>query len=224
MRKLEIGILAAGLVGAVLAGMIAYRLVGPYGDGPFGAGFRRIPDPATGGSILVHEFELGAAAVRAVVEERTGRVVELQLSRDVDGAPPTRALLDEDGRVRLGRDLDGDGAIDRWEYYADVGQLERQQIEKVGFSLAGDQVVDAWAFHDDDGRVKRVEVSTNRDGIIDRWEHYENGLMLRVEADTDGDNRIDSWSTYVDGILSTTASDEDRDGRPDRVETLGGNP
>lgn len=215
MRGLEAGILVAGLMAAVLAGVVAYRLVGPYGDGPFGAGFRRIPDPANGRSVLVHDFRLGAHVVRAVVDQRTGRVAELLLPGPVHVAPSTRAYLDEYGGVRLDRDLDADGAVDRWEYYADSGQLERRRAEKVGFSLAGDEIVDAWVFHSAAGEVTRVEVSTNRDGLVDRWEHYENGLLVRVEADTDHDGRIDEWSTYVDGILSTTAADKDGDGRPD---------
>ena len=58
-------------------------------------------------------------------------------------------------------------------------------------------------------------MSTGRDGVVDRWEHYEDGVMVRAEADADGDGRIDVWSTYVDGILTATATDADGDGRPD---------
>ena len=215
--RLELAILVVGLAGAVLSGAAAYRLVGPYGDGPFGAGFRRIPDPATGGSLLAHDMRVGGTTVRAIVDESTGRMSDLRLP----GAG-ARAWLDDRGGVRLAHDSNADGVIDRLEYYADLRQFELQRVEKVGYSLAGDRIVDAWAFHDPRGQVTRVEVSTARDGVIDRWEHYEAGVLVRVEADTDGDGRVDSWSSYVNGILSATASDEDGDGRIDRGAVPGG--
>ena len=210
-------VLAAGLLAAAVSGVAAYRAVGPYGDGPFGAGFRRIPHPAGGGrSTLVHDFEFGGGTVRAVIDERTRRASELRLDADGDGRPDTRAHVDgTTGAVRVERDLDADGVPERWEYYADAREAEQGRAEKVGFSLAGDAVVDAWAFHGADGRIVRIEVSTGRDGVVDRWEHYEDGVMVRAEEDADGDGRVDAWSTYVDGILTATATDADGDGRPD---------
>ena len=209
--------LAAGLLAAAASGVAAYRAVGPYGDGPFGAGFRRLPHPAGGGrSMLVHDFEFGGETVRAVIDERTRRASEWRLDADGDGRPETRARIDATtGEVRVDRDLDADGVPERWEYYAGVREAEQGRVEKVGFSLAGDAVVDAWAFHGADGGIVRVEVSTRRDGVVDRWEHYEGGVMVRAEADADGDGRVDAWSTYVDGILTATATDADGDGRPD---------
>lgn len=67
-------------------------------------------------------------------------------------------------------------------------------------------MVDAWAFHGADGQVARVEVSTARDGVVDRWEHYAGGALVRVETDGDGDGRADGWSTYENGILVETGS------------------
>ena len=209
--------LVAGLLLSVLSGVAAYRGIGPYGDGPFGAGFRRIPADSAGRSILVHDSGSGADAVRAVIDERTGRVVELRI---VSGDPgsTTHLHLDDRGGVRIPRDVDGDGIADRWDYWEDVRRIGSGVADKVGFSLAGDEIVDAWVFHDELGQVSRVEVSTARDGIVDRWEHYSGEELVRVETDTDQDGRIDSWSTYRNGILSTTRSDADGDGIPDLAE------
>ena len=211
----ETVVLLVGLLLAALAGAAAGRAVGPYGDGPFGAGFRRLPDPSTGRSILVHDFRVGALAVRAVIDEETGRASELRLSAPDGSTEPTRLYFEAAGGLRLPRDLDADGVADRWDYYADLDGLASGVPEKVGFSLAGDGRVDAWAFHDDEGRVRRVEVSTGRDGVVDRWEHYEAGALVRVETDADRDGRVDGWSTYAGGILATTAADADGDGAPD---------
>ena len=193
--------LGAGLLAAALSGVVAYSIVGPYGDGPFGAGYRRLPHPEGGGSILVHDAQHGALVVRTVVDERTRRMSELQLDADADGQVDTRAQVDPGGGVRVERDLDADGIPDRWDFYRDADDVARGRVAKVGFSLAGDAVIDAWAFYGPDGRLARVAVSTARDGVVDRWEHYERGVLVRVETDGDGDGRVDAWSAYENGIL-----------------------
>lgn len=208
-------VLGAGLLLSVLSGVAAYRAIGPYGDGPFGAGFRRIPADSAGRSILVHDSRAGADAVRAVINERTGRVVELRVAPGGDVARATHLHFDGSGGARVSRDVDGDGTADRWDYYDDVRRIDSGVADRVGFSLAGDEVVDAWAFHDEYGQISRVEVSTARDGVVDRWEHYRGGVLVRVETDADRDGRVDSWSTYRNGVLSTTRSDTDGDGLPD---------
>lgn len=207
--------LTAGFVLATAAGFAACRVAGPYGDGPFGAGFRRIADASGMGTILVHDSRTGPDRVRAVIAEATGRVRELQIAPGGDLSRAVRVELDENGGARIPLDLDGDGVTDRWNYYADVRRVETGDVERVGFSLAGDGVVDAWSFHDDQGQVIRVEVATRRDGVVDRWEHYRGGTLERVEADTDRDGRVDTWSAYRDGILADTRSDADGDGFPD---------
>ena len=73
-------LLVAGIVASVAAGIATCRTVGPYGDGPFGAGFRRLPAAEAGGTILVHDSRVGPDVVRAVIDEGTGRVRELRLA------------------------------------------------------------------------------------------------------------------------------------------------
>ena len=217
LSRLELFILSTGVLAALASGVATYRVVGPYGDGPFSGGFRRIPNPETGQSSMVYDFVYGSQPFRAVVDERTGKMSELRLDTNADGAEDTRAHLDGAAVVRLERDSDGDGTIDRWKYYNDTAQLQ-----KVGFSLAGDGVVDAWAYYGTDQQLAVIEVSTRRDGTVDRWEHYEGGVMVRVETDTTGDGQADTWSTYTNGILTETGvgSNEDEaeggDARPDR--------
>ena len=208
-------LLVVGVLLSVAAGFTLYRTVGPYGDGPFGAGFRRIPAASPEGTVLVHDSRTGRHVIRAVIEERTGRVRELRLAPSGDFANALHVELDGHRGVRAPHDLDGDGVADRWDYYADLRRLGSGDVERVGFSLAGDGIVDAWAFHDEQGRTVRVEVSTLRDGVVDRWEHYRGGMLERVETDADRDGRVDTWSTYRDGVLSTTVQDADGDGPPD---------
>ena len=186
-------VLAAGLLVAIVSGVAAWQAVGPYGDGPFGAGFRRVARADASGSTLVREFDYAGQTALAIIDEHTRRALELRLDLDDDGVHESRLHIDPaQGAVRVERDLDGDGVADRWEYYADLRAAEAGRVEKVGFSTAGDAVVDAWGFHGGDGRLVRLEVSTRRDGVVDRWEHYEDGVMVRAESDDDGDGRVDN--------------------------------
>jgi len=205
--RLEVTILIVGLVAAVISGFVAYRIVGLYGDGPFASGYRRIPDPETGKSLLVHETRTEAGIVRRVIDGTTLKEVRLA---DPERGGEIRAHVSGSDITRVDRDRDGDGRIDAWEYYD-----TSRRLVKVGFSLAGDGVLDAWAYRDEQGAVTRIEVATRRDEVVDRWEYYEHGQLARVEEDTDRNGRADRWSTYEDGILASTAVDADDDGRPD---------
>lgn len=204
---LPLVVLVLGLVGALAAGFAAYHKIGPYGDGPFGAGFRRIQDPATGRHLLWYEYPAAPSPVRALVDESTGRFTEMRYDSDADGHADQRVHVEEDGRLRVEFDLDGNGVIDRWQYYASVKALEHDEVERVGFSTAGDGVVDAWHIHGPDGLSDRVEVSTGRNGRIDRWEQYKNGQLSRVDEDTDGDGRGDAWWIYESGVLTAASGD-----------------
>ncbi len=67
-------------------------------------------------------------------------------------------------------------------------------------------MLNAWAYRGSDGEVVKVEVSTRRDGVIDRWEYYDSGQLARVDEDTDHDGRVERWSTYDAGILVDTTT------------------
>ena len=211
----ELVLLTVGLVCAVAAGATAYRIVGPYGDGPFSAGFRRIP-AEDGGSTLVYDGAtlLGASSsapgLQRMIFDRENRASGLAFDVDGDGTEDTRVQLADGEVTRVDQDIDQDGRIDRWDYLD--GQ---QRLVKVGFSLAGDGIVDAWSYRNADDQLTKIEVSTARNDTVDRWEYYEAGQIARVELDTTGNGQIDRWQTYEGGILIRTAVDENGDGRPD---------
>jgi hypothetical protein len=210
--RLELVILGGGLAASIAAGVMAYRVVGLYGDGAFSSGYRRVQDPETGKSLLVHESRTAAGVIRRVIDKQT--LTEVRLDADTDGVEDTRVHVTGTEISRVDRDRDGDGRTDVWEYYdAD------KKLVKAGFSLAGDGVLDAWAYRDSSGQIDKIEVSKRRDDRIDRWEYYEKGQLARVEEDTDRDGRVDRWSTYEEGILMTTVVDANRDGNPDPAST-----
>lgn len=181
----EIAVIAIGIVAASLSGVMAYREVGLYGDGPFAHGYHRERDRSTGRSMLVQEFQTPNGRVRRVIEDYSYRVTEFRVDTNSDGV--------EDGRLTM------DAGI----------------VSKVGFSLAGDGLIDAWAFRDAANQIVRIEVSTRRDGRVDRWEHYANGKMIRVELDANLNGKADRWQIYENGILVETVLDANEDGQAD---------
>ena len=86
---------------------------------------------------------------------------------------------------------------------------------RIGFSTRNDGVTDAWSIRDATSDVARVEVSTKRDGRVDRWEQYVKGALVRVDLDTDRNGKADRWMIYEDGILMDTFMDANEDGQPD---------
>jgi hypothetical protein len=206
--KAEVLVFWGGLVLSAVAGVVAYRVVGLYGDGPFSYGYHRITEPDSGKSLLVHETRTPAGrTIRRVIDDKT--LTEVDLDVDGDGRLE-RVHVSGENVTRVDRDADGDGRPDVTEYYND-----QKQFVKAGFSLSGDGVIDAWAYRDGSGQLAKIEVSTRRDGNIDRWEFYDKGQLARVEEDRNHNGTVDHWSSYDAGILMTTVEDADGDGRPD---------
>ena len=69
-------------------------------------------------------------------------------------------------------------------------------------------------FRAPDGSVARVEVSTRRDGKVNRTEFYEKGALARAEEDTDADGRVDKWEQYESGALVSVSFDTTKSGKP----------
>jgi antitoxin component YwqK of YwqJK toxin-antitoxin module len=157
-----------------------------------------------------------AAGVKASYSKSTGKLELITYDTNKDGKVDAWSHMDGTRLVWMEIDRDFDGKPDRWEYYRPDGSLE-----KVGFSRANDGEVDAWAHQGANGQVARIEVSTRRDGKVNRVEYYEAGKLARAEEDTDGDGKPDKWETCHDGALATVEIDTTRDGKPDRRLTYG---
>jgi hypothetical protein len=148
-------------------------------------------------------------------------------------APDTRALVrvdydyDGDGRIdvrtymrngvptRLEGDTNGDGVVDRWEYYDGSGALLR-----IGGSTEDDGREDTWVRST--GEERHVEIATGRDGFVDRREVYRGERLVRAESDSNRDGLPDRWETFEDGaVREVLLDDSKRDGRPTRRVVYG---
>lgn len=109
------------------------------------------------------------------------------------------------------RDTNGDGTIDRWDYYG-----PDRRLKKFGFSLQNDGREDAWAYVGPDGSTTRIESSPRRNGKIQRVEQFEHDVLTRAEEDTDGDGKVDKWETFDGARLAQVAFDTAHRGSPDR--------
>jgi hypothetical protein len=146
------------------------------------------------------------------VYDKTGKLQLLKYDSKNTGKFDTFSYMDGARFVRIEFDQDGDGKIDRWEYYDDA-----QKLWKIGVSRANDGKEDAWSYPGPDGAITRLEYSMNRDGKVTRTEHYEKNVLVRAEEDSDEDGKIDKWETYEDGHLAVVAFDTTHQlGRPDR--------
>jgi antitoxin component YwqK of YwqJK toxin-antitoxin module len=153
----------------------------------------------------------GPQPVQKIYNKKTGRLERLDYDTKKSGRVDTRCYMDGTRLLRIEIDRDGDGKIDRWEYYG-----ADQKLEKVGISRQNDGIVDAWAYSAPDGTMARLEISTARDGKVTRTEYYEGGALVRAEEDTHAGGRPDKWETYKNGALESVAFDTTRRGTPDR--------
>lgn len=128
------------------------------------------------------------------VYDGAGMVRRLDYDTDRDQQIDMRAYVLNGKTVRIEADGNGDGVVDRWEYYRPGGELDR-----IGTSSQADGVEDTWVAQA--GNDMRVDVATRRDGIADRHEFHTEGVLVRTEQDTNGDGRIDEWQHFVDGKL-----------------------
>jgi hypothetical protein len=158
---------------------------------------------------------------RAEYDMETGRLRSLAFDATGDGKNDAVGYVDGSRMRLIELDLDGNGAIDRWDFYKGDGTLE-----KVGFSQQNDGRMDAEAFYTPTGALRLMRVSTRRDGVFDRIEHFEQEMLVRSEEDTNRDGKPDKWDTYrpepdVPGsvrpyAVTSTAIDETGRGTPSR--------
>lgn len=153
-----------------------------------------------------NEVDALRGRMRATYSPETGRLQQLAYDLDNDGTADAHAYMEG---TRLGRvevDDNGDGLVDRWEYY-DAGE---QPIRVNGARIAAGG--GPWP----SALLARIDTSTRRDGKVSRREYYDHGVLGKAEEDTDGDDQIDKWETYVNGVLATVAFDVERRGVPTR--------
>jgi hypothetical protein len=142
---------------------------------------------------------------------RTEPRVLLRLDYDSDGDEmiDVRTYIRGGQPIRVEGDADGDGRVDRWEYYGADGKLLR-----VGAATRNDGREDTWTSVTDD--EMHVAYSTLRDGVIDRVDIFRNDVLVRTERDVNHDGSVDTWEHVESGRLAMVLVDELHRGHPTR--------
>ena len=62
-----------------------------------------------------------------------------------------------------------------------------------------DGKIDQIAHFDDKGKLVKLELDSNGDEVMDRFQYYREEQVVRVEADRNFDGKIDSWDYFESG-------------------------
>lgn len=123
------------------------------------------------------------------------------------------SLPEGEGEPKLRRkavDLNNDGLLDVWTWYADDGAVVKQ-----AFDLDFDGRADVTA-HFANGRLVRKELYQGVTTRPNAFKYYENGKLVRVERDRTADGRIDTWEYWEGDRLDRVGVDVTGDGTVDR--------
>lgn len=94
------------------------------------------------------------------------------------------------------------------------------RVVRIELDTDGDTVIDRWEHYGDDGRLARVGFSRRHDGHEDAWSYADAaGEITRIEIATQGDGRVDRTEHYRRTVIVGAEEDSDRDGAIDRWET-----
>ncbi len=93
------------------------------------------------------------------------------------------------------------------------------RLQLLKYDADGDGNVDTWSYMDG-AKVTRIEIDTNHDALIDRWEYYGAGEKVdKVGTSRSQDGNPDSWAYYADdGSIARLELSMRREGRVDRIE------
>ena len=82
-----------------------------------------------------------------------------------------------------------------------------------------DGKIDRWEYYGPDQKVSRVGFSRSNDGIADVWAtRGDDGALSKLEVSTKHDGKVNRTEFYQAGRLTGAEEDTDADGRVDRWE------
>ena len=73
-----------------------------------------------------------------------------------------------------------------------------------------DGKIDQIGHFDSTGKLVKLDLDSNKDGVMDRFQYYRDGEIVRIEGDKNADGKIDSWDHFEAGkrVRSEQASFE----------------
>lgn len=123
-----------------------------------------------------------------------------------------QAYYDHWGRLeRLEVDSNGDGKPDRVSHH-----MGKKQPSLIDIDTDFDGRIDRWEYYDDAGQLTKIGAS-RRGGAPDLWAVLDvQGKVVRREYDDDHKGKVNRVEILDGGRVAQTEVDSDRDGRIDR--------
>jgi hypothetical protein len=101
-----------------------------------------------------------------------------------------------------------------------VGLMDGTRIKVIQIDSNHNGLVDRWDFYNAEGGLEKVGFSQRDDGVMDAVAFYAgDGVLLRREVSTRHDGRFDRREFYDGGVLAQVEEDTNGDGRIDKWET-----
>jgi hypothetical protein len=101
--------------------------------------------------------------------------------------------------------------------------MDGAQVTRIEIDSDGDGTIDRWEHYGPDQKLEKVGFSLRNDGKEDAWAFVgPDGGTTRVESSPRRDGKISRIDYYEHGVLVRAEEDTDGDGRIDRWETYDG--
>jgi hypothetical protein len=101
--------------------------------------------------------------------------------------------------------------------------MDGAQITRIEIDSDGDGQIDRWEHYGPDQKLEKVGFSLQNDGKEDAWAFVgPDGATTRVESSPRRDGKMSRIDYYEHGVLVRAEEDTDGDGRIDRWETYDG--
>lgn len=98
--------------------------------------------------------------------------------------------------------------------------MDGSKFVRIEIDSNEDGKVDRWEYYGDDQKVTRVGFSRSNDGKPDVWAtRAPDGSLSKLELSTRGDGAVSRIEFYEAGRLARAEEDTDANGRPDKWET-----
>jgi hypothetical protein len=100
------------------------------------------------------------------------------------------------------------------------GYIDDARIRRIEIDTDEDGKIDRWEYYGDDQKILKVGLSRANDGRVDAWAfRAEDGSLERIEVSTKRDGNANRTEFYEHGVIARAEEDADGDGRADKWET-----
>lgn len=97
--------------------------------------------------------------------------------------------------------------------------MDGSKFQRIEIDTNEDGKIDRWEYYGADQKLERVGFSRSNDGIADAWAFQRSdGSIERVEVSTKRDGKPNRTEFYEKGVLARAEEDTNADGRVDKWE------